>query len=187
MTNLKVVEEVITNTDVQDDSIFIACNGVKLKLKKVSSRIATDAMRAIPMPTVPYVYIEDKERNEENPNDPDYLQAVQDTKNERGSVLMDIYFVMGSELYEIPTNGVEPPDSIAWSDVLLNVLNKVKDGILNIPESGRLRYLCWLKYYALEDKDQVDLLAAILRYCGTATEEDVSKALDSFRSDEGRG
>lgn len=176
------VNEVLESLPVggNDRGFFTASNGLVLRLKKVQKMIIADANRRMAPPKVPTVWIEDKERSEENPNDPAYIQAVRDYDFDRAMLAMRVYYVLGTEVKQRP-HDVEGPEDTGWSDDIMTV-----DPSANIPESGRGRYMAWLKLYAVPDEDQLRLLNAILRFSGETLEADVKAAQESFRDLEGR-
>lgn len=130
-------------------------------------------MRArIPKP--PVVYIEDKEREEENPNDPDYLEAVQEFNMERGMLSLAVYVSMGTEVQTLPA-GMESAESDDWA-------NELRRFGLDIADKGRERYFQWVKYYAVSDADELNnLLITVMGVTGEVFEEAVKEAEESFR------
>lgn len=74
--------------------------GVCVCLHPVSSSLVEEMKAAIPMPPVPVVYIEAKDREEENPNDPRYIDAVEEVNRKRGDAILDALLIFGVELVE---------------------------------------------------------------------------------------
>lgn len=74
--------------------------GVRVRLHPVSSSLVEEMKAAIPMPPVPVVYIEAKDREEENPNDPRYIDAVDEVKSKRGDAVLDALLIFGVELID---------------------------------------------------------------------------------------
>lgn len=166
--------EIITKDERKD--YFISENGLELKLKKVSRFLMAEAGRTVKAPKVPVVYIADKERDEENPNDPDYLAAVQDANFQRVSVTYATILAMGTEVVRLPSDmeGYETDD---WIDTIAGF------GITDVPRTNkRLRYAAWLKFIAIPDgKEFEGLITKIIRFSGLTVEEDVTKAEETFR------
>ena len=160
----------------KNDETFTSESGLKLKLKKVSRYIALEIGNKIPVPDVPTWVNEDKGREEENPNDPDYLKAVQKANYDRAMLVTTSTIALGTEITTLPTDMVGPDDD-EWLEVLeaLDIQVEVKN--------KRLRYCAWLKYIGLPNGTEFDeLTMKVLRYSGLVSEEDVQKAQDSFRS-----
>ena len=72
---------------------FVTKNGVILKLHKVKRALVKDAASTIDPPRVPTVYIEDKERMEENPNDPGYVAALRMYNLKVGDIGTSVYII----------------------------------------------------------------------------------------------
>lgn len=159
-----------------DPSQFVASNGVRLKLKRVPQLIIADATHRVPPPKVPVTFSEDKQRNEENPNDPAYIQARQDYLYDMSVLAINTYFILGTQVVFVPED-VSTVASQEWSDNL----EAIGVGI-DVPAAGPRRYLAWLKYYALNDHDMTALAEASLRYSGGTMEADVRAAQDTFRN-----
>lgn len=90
-----------------DDSVHTLSTGYRAVLHPVSGALVEDVRSAIKMPKVPVVYIEAKDREEENPNDPAYLEAVERANTERGNAVLDAIITFGVELVD----GVPEDDS----------------------------------------------------------------------------
>ena len=82
--------------------------GVRVRLHPVSSHLVDDLKGAIEDPPVPVVFIEAKGREEENPNDPAYLQAIERANQKRGEAVLDAIYLFGVEL----ADGL--PEDDAW-------------------------------------------------------------------------
>lgn len=162
-------------------STFTTHNGIVLEFAKVSRLAVVDAGRQIKEPKPPMVFIEDKGRSEDNPNDPDYLRAVQEVQYERGMVTITLLLALGTKIQHLP-RGIEGPDGDEWLEILQ------ASGIAIPTDNKRLRYCAWLKYIALPDDALNDLIKEVMRYSGLTLEEDVAVAQDNFRdSSNGNG
>ena len=82
------------------DEITTLSTGIRVKLHPVSSALIEDLKAVIPYPEVPVVHIEDKDRDEENPNDPIYLQKVEETNRLRGDAALAGLLEFGVELID---------------------------------------------------------------------------------------
>lgn len=162
-----------------DPSTFTAQNGLRLRLKRVSQMIIADANRRLKAPRPPVTWNPDKERDEPNPQHPDYVEAVNNYRYDTAMLAMRVYFILGTEVEFLPTHLV-PVESTKWSDDIL-----AADAEAEIPESGPRRYLAWLKLYALPDEDQARLLNAIIGAGNGTLEAQVIEAQNSFRDNPG--
>jgi hypothetical protein len=84
----------------QGDNNFTLSTGVAVKLSPVSSSLVEQMKGAIKMPPVPRVWIEAKEREEENPNDPRYIEEVEEVNRKRADAIFDALCMFGVELVD---------------------------------------------------------------------------------------
>ena len=140
-----------------------------------------DAAMRLKAPKPPRAFNEDKGREEENPIDPDYLEAMQRYRYDTGMLSVSTYFVMGTSVHGDLPDGLVPVSSDEWVDLV-----QAADPTAEIPATGNRRYLAWLKYYALTDNDATRLLSACVRYSGGTLEVDVNAAQATFRGDTSR-
>jgi len=64
---------------------------VRARVVPVSQAIIQDSMALIPEPRVPMWYNPEKEREEPNPADPDYLDALKAREREQYRVTFDVF------------------------------------------------------------------------------------------------
>lgn len=164
-----------------DPSLFVASNGLRFRLSRVSRMVMTDAARRLKAPPIPRTFIPEKEREEENPSDPAYIEAYTMYRYDMGMLAVTTYFILGTKVEgELPAGMCSVKDD-DWADNLRAV-----DPNIEIPPDGPRRYLAWLKYYALSDADQSSLVLACQRYSGGTLEVDVAQAQATFRDRETR-
>lgn len=149
-------------------------NGVVLKLAPVPPLAMREAAIHYPPPHPPVVLNRDKDREETNPNDPDYLEALERYTMEQAARVADVMILLGTSIESIP-EGVEPPESPTWKaklealDIKVDSSNEYK------------QYLAWLRLYALtSEQDLAYTLWAVTRISGV-TEEEVRRAASAFR------
>jgi hypothetical protein len=82
-----------------DERIFTV-SGVRVRLHPVSAALITDVTARIKDPKIPSWYNKDKEREEPNPDDPEYLAALEETVSRRGMAAMDAMAMFGVELID---------------------------------------------------------------------------------------
>lgn len=179
---LRVVEEP-TVAAVAERDTFTTQGGVVFRIRPVPPMLLMEARKRFSHkePRVPKVYIEDKETHEDNPNDPDYIEAREQFLMEIAEVGNAVLLMRGTELISKPAR-VEGPDDVNWAQDLLETLE------LDIPPVGtRKRYLCWVKFVALAtNRDYQGVVTAINEASGGTSEEEVAEAQASFRAGEGR-
>lgn len=148
--------------------------GVILNLRPVPKQFIYEATRSFERPRVPVVLNKDKGREEENPADPDYQEAVQRYIIDTANAATDVAMLRGTEIAHRPKD-VPGPDDEIWIQEM---------EVLRLPmrNNPRARYLAWLKAIAAPlDHDIRTLLEEIGRLTGVS-EADVADAVEHFRS-----
>ena len=154
--------------------------GVVLRFKPVPSLAIREAAMRIEAPAVPLVHIEDKDRDEENPNDPAYKLAVAEFEAARAMVANDVILLLGNDVVLPIPEDVAALDDDSWVRDLQLL------GIEFDPDHPGARKLAWLKFYVLRtDEDSVKALMGPMRSAGVG-EADVAKAMASFPDREKR-
>lgn len=157
--------------DESEEKIITLRSGVRVRLKPVPDMVVQRAMAKINKPKVPMWFNPDKEREEPNPNDPDYLEAVRRAEEERGMVAMDVSIMFGCEL-------IDPiPDDRKW----VQRLRKVAGIEVDDSDEFELEF-AYLKYVAFANSADMNYVTGL-----DMTEADVENAGATFRSDETRG
>lgn len=174
------IERIASDAAVPADE-FLASNGLRLKLYKVSSMLVSEAGRRIPDVPVPVVFIEDKGREEENPHDPAYIEAQRDVDWKRTVIIMNTTIAFGTKPIEPLPDNLEPVEATSWAEDVVEIAG------VSVPSKGRGRYAAWLQYYALPDNTELMALQLkVGRLSGRVPEADVAAAEDSFRDSETR-
>ncbi len=153
-------------------------NGIVLRVKSVSPLAIRQAAIRVPRPKPPMSMIKEKGREEENPNDPAYLAALEEYEEVSALAGLNVLVLLGTTLETVP-EGLQGPDDEGWVGDLQYV------GVLPADfDDGdkRARYLAWVRYYAVANiEDHVKLMIGPMAKAGVS-EEDVAKAIDSFPS-----
>jgi len=172
---VKAVEEI--ENGERDRDIVTLSTGVQLRVKPMPKHFVFQVTERYKKPKVP-VYMTDKGREEENPSDPDYIEAMQMHLAEISNASTDVAILRGTEVVHIPDD-VMGPDS---EDFKME-LEVLKFGMV---DNARARYLAWVKAIAAPaDADIENLFEEIGRLTGV-TEADVAEAADRFQRLEGR-
>lgn len=74
--------------------------GIRVRLKPVSSSLVEEMKASVPVPEVPRVFIPEKEREEENPNDPRYTAALEEMERQQARAIFDALLIFGVELLD---------------------------------------------------------------------------------------
>lgn len=162
---------------VEVPSEFTLDIGATLTIRKPSSMLLAAVMTAVekesPVPPVPKVWIEEKEREEENPNDPTYKAAI-GVWNANAVVRM-FKALCVSSLRIKDLGDAFDPDGEDFADYLEALDMEV--------ESGKsTRFLQWLMTYALVKEESKKLNTWMMALAGV-TEEDVAEATTFLQGD----
>lgn len=149
-------------------------NGIVLRIKTVPPFVTRAVLSRLEPPAVPTVYNPDKEREEPNPLHPNYLAAMERYAIERVIALGDLLFLKGTEVESVPEGKCRPEDD-EWVEELA-LLN------LEVSANQRSRYLAWIKFYALATERDIAYVTAMLIQASGLSEEEVQRAIASFRS-----
>ncbi len=171
----KTVVKAVREAKVTPNSLVTLSNGVTLRTKRVPNMIFLDITRKFRAPKVPKFMNEDIGREEDNPNDPEYIEAYNQYQADIASSIVDTMLLLGTEFVSAPKD-IDPPSGKKWS-------SKLKVLGIDSGDDESLAYLQWIKYYAAaEDTDINAIVAAVGRLSGVS-EEDVADAVDQFRGD----
>jgi hypothetical protein len=152
--------------------------GVVLRSKPVSRNIFADILSEHVAPRIPSVYNTDKGREEDNPQDPEYLADMQRYNTQLARAMSDALIVLGTEFESKPDELPSFDDETWLEEVDLLRVYKTKTRI------GR--YLAWVKTVAIAtDEDFAAISNSVKRAMGVP-EEDVTAQAKRFRPDKAR-
>lgn len=165
---------------MKDDTITFN-SGVVVKLKRVEPLLVHDAINDLVVPEVPKILIKDKNYEEENPNDPKYIQAVKRYEQDRADRIEDTLIVLGTEIQSTPKDFSKADDS-DWSERFEAIGMKI------FPVGSIKRYLQWFRLWVLRGNadDIANFFTSMNRLQGIV-EEDVAEVATSFRDTKKRG
>ena len=168
---LKVAKE-----QEEQDGITVLSTGVRARLVPVAASLISEVASRVKDPEVPICYIPEKERDEPNPFDPEYLRMLDEATAKRGTVSLETMVMFGVELID----GV--PEDDAW---LKRLRFLEKHGNLDLDEydldDPMEREFVYKLYIAVGSND----IVAIARMSGISPEE-IEQAAESFQSPEAR-
>lgn len=170
----EAAEVVAAVEDGEEKDRVTLSNGIVLKLRPVPPlAIREIAVRFAP-PPVPVVWIADKERDEPNPNDPDYLAAMTRYLQDQTYRVADVSMALGTAVESVP-EFMERPESDGWIEPLEAV------GLVIDRDNRHKRYLAWLRLYAVtSNADLTRVMRGVTMLAGV-TEEEVQRAVRAFR------
>lgn len=166
---------------VVKDGIYELSNKVRLKVEgTVAPVLMMDIaqMAGADEPQPPMAHVAEKERDEPNPSDPDYIADHDKWTADTQIRLLRALVTSLTKLESYPS-GMVGPESEEFAEFVEAVG-------LQPARSDQLRYVQWVFYVALtEKKDFIDLGVVLMRQSG-AREEDVAEAQALFRGGEER-
>lgn len=168
MADLKILEEVTLSTEVvlgvgQARPFVIHHIGKRERAKE---------------PKVPVMFIEAKEREEENPHDPDYLAAYEEWEVDATNAIMGALIGLATCIVSVP-KGFDKPAQKGWQETMEAI------GV-EVPKGETARYIAWVRYWAIQGNEDLQMLAKALRRQNGIPEEEVADAADSFPDNEER-
>lgn len=156
-------------------------NGIVLKIKPIPPLFMSAVVSEFKSPDIPKVYIAEDDRWEENPNDPNYLKEMTEIILAQNLAINDMAMAMGTEIISVP-DGYYLPDEDAWIDQV-KFAASITGVELNIDKDDKIkRYICWLRFYALETGADASLATGLPMELAGVREEEVDEAIESFRS-----
>lgn len=172
------VIKAVDTIEGQSDGLIHLSSGIVLKPKRVPNLMFAEMMRHFKRPNPPIVYNEDIGRNEENPNDPGYLEKLAGYNAEVTMAIVDLMVVSGTEVHSVPKSKDKPEDS-GWREEMETVFESVGIKVENLV--GKKLYLMWVKFYAAPSEDDISkIMEGVGRLSGVA-ESDVAEATARFR------
>lgn len=176
-----------THRDINVDKTAVAVPreytlaiGATLKITKPSSMLLAAVMEDVeketPLPVIPKVYMADKEREEDNPNDPDYKAAIAIWNANAVVRMFKALCVSALSIQDI--GEAFDPDGEDFADYL-----EALD--MEIAAGKTTRFLQWLNTYALVKEESKQLNTWMMALAGV-TEEDVAEATSFLQGDSTR-
>jgi len=158
------------------NQIVTTQTGIRLFLVPVSTALIEEVTSKIADPDVPLWHNEAKNRDEPNPDDPNYLKAVERAGRERGIAVMDAMCMFGVELVD----GM--PENTSWLKKLrfMEKRGQVNLSSYDLEDPLDLEFL--YKRYIAVDNEIIGRVSTI----STLTPEAVAKAEERFRGNKAR-
>ncbi len=163
----------------ENEPVYLS-TGVLARIVPVSAALLDEAQSSVPIPKVPTWYNKDKERDEENPNHPDYLAAIDTAERKRNMASIDVMIMFGVVLVDQNGDEVGAPKDNSWLSKLIFMDKRGVISLGDVDFDDELeREFIYKKYVAVGVPD----IFMITRRVGI-DEEEVQKALNSFRDNE---
>lgn len=180
MSSEKVAVNAVIDFDDDNEAVAgkVTCSsGVIFETKAVSLGLLQDINKIYNKrkPKVPVYVNRQKGRQEENPDDPDYIADKQAWQNELLFAQMDALLLKGTRVVFLP-EAILPHTDDEWLEEY-DILG------VDIDRRERGRYLAWVKYIAAPAPNDIKLLTENIGKKTGVSEEEVAQAVDRFRSE----
>lgn len=156
------------------DGLIHCSTGVVLTPRKVSPFVFQAVAEQFKDPEIPLVYLEDKGREERNPQNPEYLRKVDEVNAKRSMASIDAIIGLGTKIHTIPED-FPVPEEEDWLDDLESV------GITIDRDNKRMRYRTWVRYIAAPSVEDLQAIVAVAVPKSGVTEEAVKTASATFQ------
>lgn len=83
-----------------NDAEQLLSTGIRARLVPVAAALVEEAMAEVKDPPIPKWHNPDKDREEDNPSDPGYLDALAEARRQRGLAAIDTAIMFGVELLD---------------------------------------------------------------------------------------
>lgn len=137
------------------------------------------------LPSPPTVWLEDKQREEENPNDPAYLAELERMARVNDVALSDAIDSASYDVLAVPEGYFGPEDDGWLQDTRVTTARAF--GLSFDPGDAIKRRIVWLRYYALESYVDARLYDNMRLELVGLSEQAVQEAMATFRGDAERG
>ena len=149
--------------------------GIRVRIVPVSAQLITECVAQVQRPVVPTWFDPNLERDVENPNHPDYIEALKEHDTLQGRAAMDALVMFGVELVD----GV--PEDDRWAKKLMLMEKYGHIDLSNIDFDDELEAEFAFKRYIAVSSGDYELLQGV----SGVTEEMIDASEESFRGDEG--
>lgn len=175
----QLATEVTKELDLAEasEAYMTLSNGVKLRVAPPPVLAVQLMTKQNPAPRPPVVEVtgdDGRTWKEENPNDPDYQDAVQEHRENILETTLKV-MLLKSTFVEFLPEQIIPLESDEWVEELEYL------GV-EIPEDSRSRKLYWLRYEILGVPKDFEKYQNISARLGGMEEEDIAAAEERFRS-----
>lgn len=169
--DLKTAQAVDEAKFAEDDLIKLT-SGVVLRGKAAPPLLLIKVLAAFPRPKPPTWMHPTMAREMENPDDPEYLEALQAWKMESSNATVNALIILGTELVSKPKD-LPGPDDKQWLEDYAEL------GLPMKPESATWRYLTWVTFKAAPTSHDLEYIQEVVGRLSGVPEKKVAAA-DSF-------
>lgn len=164
VSNNPVVKAAREKVAVETDAIQTLSTGVRVHLRAVSASLIEEVRTRIQNPPVPIFHDDEKDRDIQNPSDPEYIRKLDEIDGKRNQAATDAMVMFGVEL-------VDPiPDDRMW-------IRRLALMGIDVDESDELTVeFAYKKYIAVGTPD----LPKVFIASKPVTSDEVDNAMATF-------
>lgn len=163
-------------------------NGIVLEVKTVPPLLLTAVSAEFPDPEPPTIWMEEKQRDEPNPNHPDYAKAIEANNEARDLAVNNVVLAAGTKVKTIPEGYFGPEDEGWVAGVeFANKMSGIEVKVEPVDGDKMVRYLQWLRFYAMETSMDIALCQSLSYQLAGIREGEIEEVFESFRNPQGRG
>lgn len=172
------IEEVLDEDQALPDPDLIEMDsGVILRAKVVPILLIRKLETQFTEPKVPRVYLEEKERWEYNPQDPEYLRDMEEWEAKKNNAYLGVFAAYGTEIESIPSGTPGVMDD-SWAEEFSPIYGE------DIPDQyNKKRYLAWLECVAIHTAKDLNRISDAVRNKMGVSQEDVDQQIQKFPND----
>lgn len=160
---------------------FTLQNGVVLRFKPVPPLLVKEAQMRVPRPEIPMVRNTDSDRDEPNPNDPNYMIELETYYERLAEIVLRVGLIRGVVIESLP-EGMVPVESDEWIDECKAIGDAVGETMDIHAEPTRARWLDYMRFYIIPSEVDLFAITRIVSARVAVTEAEVRNAIATFRS-----
>lgn len=165
---------------------FTLSNGIVLTMKPVPPLLLNAVIQEFKTPPPPKFMNEEKGREEDNPNDPAYQKTLEELAAKQELATNSLLLSMGTSFKSAPEGYFKPEDE-GWVDLVKFNFSVTGQNVEIDTDDKIKRYLCWLRYYAMETTADVVLCNHLPNQLAGIREGEIEEVLEFFRRISERG
>lgn len=161
--------------------LLVLSNGAVLRPRALPDLMVQKLMKQFPKQPPPMVRIEQggKTWEEPNPNDPKYIEYLEQRQLDVGDAFLDLTVLVGFDILRLPKRIRPFEEDEDWEEELEAV------GI-EVPENRVAKRILWTRYRILQQASDLERLRAAVERLSGVEEEEVETAQEGFRRETGR-
>lgn len=168
--------EEIEREDKKEEHLITLSSGVVLRAKKIPPGLLIKVMARFPRPKVYSQFNEEEQRLIQNPDHPDYIEAVKDWNAKYAEAILNAMLLFGTEEVSTPEE-ISTASGSKWIEELETI------GEPTFRKNKSWRYLMWILTVAAASDTDYELITREVGRLSGVREEDVQKAAEFPGSD----